>query len=577
MIFVMRKVFKLLVLTIIAFTCIIASCTRDNFDMDRLSGQVDYDGSFAIPLAYSDMKLYQILDVMDTSIALQDNEEGFLSMVYHSYVESKRVQELLNIDVPPFSTRINLSDMTSRGIRSGASLNYTAEDKISFTLTNDGTQNNEAEIDSIVLNSGVLEYNLESTLGNSMKVVVEFPSITKNGRPLKDSLTLNSSNTSEHRNLSLDGYTIDLTTTDRHFNEIPFKISTALEYEGMPPTSGYLSVSIGLRNFNYKGMYGYFGHNELLFQSDTIVVTMFKQNPKYDWEHARFYFKEPKITVSYWNSYGVPSMFYFTELDSYMQKSDQTWTMDDIAKPNFPLGPGNPCVVRHALIQGREAAGLIVVDSTNSYLDQIVPNRPTWLHFAAKAETNPGVGPDHSGSNFIDENSRLRAKVEVEIPLYGYLYNFTYRDTIDIDISSYVGGLPIKRMGLQMNINNYMPVMASAQFYLVDGNYYVLDSLIKDPSTDPMVLDAAPVDAYGHLIGDGVNKRTTLELTKSQIENLSNSKHMLIKITSSTAGNAAGGSNIKLFREYGFKVNIGVDVDLDVEANVNNMKSVNAK
>lgn len=576
MIFVMRKVFKLLVLSIIVAAGILSACTKDNFDMDRLSGQVAYDGSFAIPLAYSDMKLYQILDVMDTSIALQENEEGFLSMFYHSYVESKRVQELLNIGPQYFGTTISLADMTSRGMKSGGSLSYSTEDKVSFTLMNDGNVNDEAEIDSIVLNSGVLEYSLESSFGNTMKVIIEFPSIMKNGRPLKDSLTISPSNPNGGMNLSLGGYTIDMTTTSRHFNEIPYKVSAALEYEGMPPVDGYLRVNIGIHDFNYKGMYGYFGHNELLFQSDTIEVTMFKHNPKYDWEHARFYFKEPKITVSYWNSYGVPSMFYFTELDTYMQKSDQTWNMDDIAKPNFPLGPGNPCVVRHALIQGREAEGEIVVDSTNSYLDQIVPNRPTWLHFAAKAETNPGAGPDHSGSNFIDENSRLRAKVEVEIPLYGHLYNFTYRDTVDIDISSYVGGLPIKRMALQLNIDNYMPVMASAQFYLVDENYYVLDSLIKDPTTS-MVLNAAPVDAYGHLIGDGVNKRTTLELTKSQIENLANSKHMLIKITSSTAGNSAGGTNIKLFREYGFKVNIGVDVDLDVEGNVNNMKTVSAK
>ncbi len=566
----MRKVIRLLVLAIIATTCILSACTKDNFDMDRLSGQVAYDGSFAIPLAYSDMKLYQILDVMDTSIALQENEEGFLSMFYHSYVESKRVQELLNMDVQPFSTSISLSDMNSLGFKSGSSLTYSTEEKISFTLMNDGISTDEAEIDSIVLNSGVLEYSLGSSFGNTMKVVFEFPSIRKNGRPLKDSLTVSSSNPNGNISLSLEGYTIDLTTTDRHFNEIPFNISTELQYEGIPPTSGTLDVSIALRSFNYKGMYGYFGHYELLFQSDTIEVTMFKHNPKYDWEHARFYFKEPKITVSYWNSYGVPSMFYFTELDTYMQKTNVTWNMDDIVKPNFPLGPGNPCVVRHALIQGREAEGEIVIDSTNSLLDQIVPNRPTWLHFAAKAETNPGAGPDHSSRNFIDENSRLRAKVEVEIPLYGHLYNFTYRDTVDIDISSYVGGLPIKRMALQLNIDNYMPVEASAQFYLVDEYYTVLDSLVKDPSTTPMMLEAAKIDAYGHLIGDGVNKRTTLELTKSQIENLANSKHMLIKITSSTAGNSAGGTNIKLFREYGFKVNVGVDVDLDVEANIKN-------
>ena len=94
----MRRIFKLLVLSIIVAVGILSACTRDNFDMDRLSGQVAYDGSFAIPLVHSDIALYRILDVMDTSIALQDNDEGYLSMVYHSYVESKRVQDLLRLE-----------------------------------------------------------------------------------------------------------------------------------------------------------------------------------------------------------------------------------------------------------------------------------------------------------------------------------------------------------------------------------------------------------------------------------------------------------------------------------------------
>ena len=562
----MRKLFKILALAFVAAVSILPSCTKDNFDMDRLSGEVKYDGSFAIPLAYSDIAFYQILDVLDTTIALQDNDEGYLSMFYHSYVESKKVQDLLNFGELHYSKGVALSEMITKGVRADSQLRYSTEEKISFTLKNDGADNDQAEIDSLVLNSATLEYDFYSTFGLSSKFVVEFPSVRKNGLPLKDSISLMPTDPpSHHRELSLAGYTIDMTTTDRHFNEIPVKISMVLFYGGTPPTIGDFSIDLSLRDFNYKGMYGYFGYNELLIQSDTIDITMFKHNPKYDWEHASFYFKKPRLTVTYWNSYGVPSQFYFTELDAYMQRNDATWHMSSIIKPNFPLSESNPFVMNHSLRPGFEAEGVVTVDSSNSYLDQIIPNRPTWFHFNAKAVTNPGSAHTR---NFIDEDSRVRSKIEVEIPLYGHLYNFTYRDTADIDISSYVGNLPIKNMTVLLNIKNNMPVQAKAQFYLVDENYTVLDSLIKND--DLMVLEAAVVDANGRLINnDPVGTKTAIPLTKSQIENMANCKHLLIKITSSTAGDSQGGENVKLFREYGIKFNVGLDVDLDVEGNIN--------
>lgn len=561
----MRKLFELLTLAIIAVACILPSCTKDNFDMDRLSGEVKYDGSFAIPLAYGDIAFYQVLDLLDTTIALQDNDEGYLSMFYHSYVESKKVQDLLNLkEKQAFSLSVPFSEMAARGVRAGTQFYYSTEEKISFTLMNEEIQNDEAEIDSLALNSATLEYSLTSTFGLASKFVIEFPSIRKNGMPLKDSISLYSTDMNDHKVLSLAGYTIDMTTTDRHFNEIPVKVSMLLDCS-TPPTMGNFDINVSFRDFNYKGMYGYFGYNELLIQSDTIEITMFKENPKYDWEHASFYFKKPRLTVTYWNSYGVPAEFYFTELNTYMRRTDVIEDMSFIAKPNFPLSENNPFVLHHSVRPGFEAEGSVTVDSSNSHLDQIIPNRPSWIHFCAKAVTNNT--PVHT-RNFIDENSKVRSKIEVEIPLYGFLYNFTYRDTADIDISSYVGNLPIKRMALNMNIKNNMPVAAKAQFYLVDENYNVLDSLIKN--TDEMILRAAEVDAYGHLLNNElVSTPTRIELTREQIEHLSDSRHILIKITTNTAGQAQSGEEVKLFRNYGFKLNIGLDVDLDVEGNIN--------
>ena len=89
-----------------------------------------------------------------------------------------------------------------------------------------------------------------------------------------------------------------------------------------------------------------------------------------------------------------------------------------------------------------------------------------------------------------------------------------------------------------------------------------------------MVLEAAPVDANGRIINK-VTTQTKMELTKNQISNMSNCKHLLIKLYANTDG-ALQGRLMKIYREYGAKANIGIEVDLDVE-NASDIDNIGAK
>jgi hypothetical protein len=551
----MKKSFKLL-LTIVLVTALgfaIPSCTKKNFDMDRLSDNVVYTGSFALPIAYSDIAFYKVIDLMDSTIELRDNDDGYLSLYYESYVESKPVQDLLNVGNQTYSREISLSDIMSKATRSEASVHYSTSEVISFTLFN-----TDAEIDSITLKSATFEYSLTNTIGKTTKIVLEFPSITKNGRIFKDSITLMPSESTFQKQLSLDGYTIDLTQTSQRWNEIPINVSIDLNFAtDAPPTSGTLGFSVGINELKYSKMFGYFGYNELFFQSDTISIKLFKDNPKYYMD--RFYFNDPKLTVHYWNSYGVPSMFYFTELNTYVKKLETVYNIMPDDPSLFPMSELNPFHVKHSERYGTEALDSVFLDKNNSNLDQIVPNKPIWVHFKALAATNPGV---YTHNNFITEDSKLRSLIDVEFPLWGYLYKFTYTDTVDVDIANYTNNLPISRMAVLLTLENRMPVEAFAQIYLTDENYHVLDSLIDNPNS--LVLEAAPVDANGRIINK-VNTQTKMELTQKQISDMSNCKHLLIKLYANTDG-ALQGRLMKIYREYGAKANIGIEVDLDVES-----------
>ncbi|MCF0207425.1 MAG: hypothetical protein HUK15_08355, partial [Bacteroidales bacterium] len=408
---------------------------------------------------------------------------------------------------------------------------------------------------------------INSSLGVETTVVFEFPSITQNGRPLKDSVTLQADATVSEVNIPLENYKVDLTTTTKHFNELPVNFSVKVTFPvTLPPTSGSMNLNIGLQNFKYSRIHGYFGYNELIIQSDTIKIDIFKKNPKYYMD--RFYFNNPKLTVHYKNSYGVPTTFCFTNLDSYMKTTGQI--MDIMTgNPNFPMSEANPYMLTSSSNYQQEAEDSIELNKHNSNLDQIVPNRPEWVHFTAKAATNPS-NPTHN--NFITDESRLQTRIMVEFPLWGYLYNFWYVDTLNLDLSNIATNYPISRAALMLNLNNGLPVEAFAQLYLADENYQILDSLIR--TDDQLVLEAAPLDSNGR-VRERVSTKTKLELTSSQIADLKTTKHVLVRLTANT-DNAFQGKLMKIYRDYGITLHVGAEVDLDIHGNIDDLLNDNS-
>lgn len=570
----MRK-FKILISALIATMCILASCTKDNFELDRLSNEVTYDGSFALPLAYSNVAFYQIIDRLDTTVSLRDNSDGYLSLFYESYVESKPVQDLLTIGDISYDKSINLSELLSRGTRAVHSISYETTENISFSLYNDGISTDEAELDSMLVKSATLDFYLNANFGVTTRLTLEFPTITKNGAPLKDSATFMASdaNPNTHLNFNLDGYLIDLTKTSRRYNELPVKISVRLEYsDGDMPSGGEAGIGLAFRDFRYKRIHGYFGHNTLFFQSDTIDIKVFKDQKKYTFD--RVFFNDPKLQLRYWNTYGVPSRFYFTKLETHLNTEDRIVDITS-QNPNFPLSERNPFNLATASRYGDEIDDSVKLDKYNSNLDQIVPARPSWIHFLANAETNPD---NHEHNNFILDESVLKAKINMELPLWGYLYNFKYNDTLNVDLSKLARDYPISRFAFVLSLDNAMPVEAFAQFYLVDDNFNILDSLVDNDKS--MILEAAPIDANGKILKH-IETQTRIEFTKSQIAKLPQCTNIIMQLRCNTQ-DAYNGKLMKIYRQYGFAVNIAADIDFDVDGSIDSYmekstKSINLK
>ncbi|MDD4217331.1 MAG: hypothetical protein PHZ24_08360 [Bacteroidales bacterium] len=535
------------------------SCVKDNFNFDKWDKEVQYDASFAAPVAWGDLAFTDALRMYDSTGLFIVNEEGYVSLQYLTRVSSNKVNEIIylnnqNVNGTVESPDFNFAQFSA--FNDTVSFFYT--DFLTFSMFNA-----EAEIDSLILKTGIMDIATNSTFSHSARLYVKFPSVTKNGVPFSTIFTYTpGGGSSVSLNNDFTGYNIDLTQTPTNFNEIPVEIRLTLFWSGTTDNSGTVSFDVNMKDMQYKIMHGYFGENTLFFESDTIDISLFKSN---DWEIERYLFMDPKFKIYYWNSYGVPSQFYFDHLVAHSVLQGDMNILDDAN--NLPIGPANPYDVNYALVVGQRMLDSLKVNKENSNIDDVVNARPQWIQFKARATTNP-AGLDHH--NFVIDDSQIEVEVIMELPLWGYIYNWNLKDTAKVDLSDLQNEYnPIKRVLVRVDIQNGFPIEAFGQVYFTDENYVILDSLFY--TYEERLLDAAKVDASGKVL-DFSRKITKIEYVDERLKKLETCKYVVYAAQANTT-NAVAGTVIKIFKDYRVKFDVGFEVDLEVEGNIDSISN----
>ena len=234
---------------------------------------------------------------------------------------------------------------------------------------------------------------------------------------------------------------------------------------------------------------------------------------------------------------------------------------------NLPIGPANPYDVNYALVVGQRMLDSLKVNKENSNIDDVVNARPQWIQFKARATTNP-AGLDHH--NFVIDDSQIEVEVIMELPLWGYIYNWNLKDTAKVDLSDLQNEYnPIKRVLVRVDIQNGFPIEAFGQVYFTDENYVILDSLFY--TYEDRLLDAAKVDASGKVL-DFSRKVTKIEYVDERLKKLETCKYVVYAAQANTT-NAVAGTVIKIFKDYRVKFDVGFEVDLEVEGNIDSISN----
>ncbi len=551
------KPFQLYLVSICIATVIgFNSCKKDDFNFKKISTNMDWNPSYAIPIGYGTLDMRDILRDYDHEHLFQSDQSGLLKMIYTANIGQYHADDKFYVPAQTYTETMTNGEMNMSAFTyAGAVVTYSKTQHNTISVVPSGS-----EIDSVKIKSAILNFEVSSTFLHAGTMTLKFPTITKNG--IAYSKTINFDNSGHFIYATsyndLDGYKMDLTTSSGGFNNVDIEFSLSMTHSGAGSTLGTIGITIGLDYIRSTAMFGYFGNQQIVFAKDSIDMKMFS-----DAFTGGYYFEDPKFNVSIENSFGVPLRFYFTHLKSYSTINNDSLQVTGIGVPYFlnPKSVNAPLIGYH---YGETLSDNVSLNKNNSNIAQSIGIAPHYFIFGALAETNPGTA--HTHNNYVTENSTVTANMEVELPLWGWAKGLALQDTEKFEFSKYYTdyhGNILQKAIIRIASENHMPVEVGIQLYFAHFDtlthiYFIKDSLM---GSDRVIVPAGITNTEGKVISSGTKVKDVV-IEQAKLKKLKDDKitHMFYRAFLNTS-NALGGQSVRFYNDDKLHVHTGIQCD----------------
>lgn len=537
-----KLLFKGIALLLLIPAFMFQSCIKDKFELDKLSTKTEFDGSIAAPLFKSTMTLRDILQDYDANELIEEDETGYMYLLYNDNIASFSASQILPLPSQGFSEVIQdpaLANLSSLPI--GQTETVKVDNDLDFNVGSTG-----AEIDKLVVKAANFDVAISSSFPHTGELIIAFPNITKNGQPYTKTFPIDKSDgsyASDNSYTDLAGYTIDLTKGGNTTNTLPVTYEVSLENSGNAGTGAdQISIDFSLNNIIYSSVNGYFGQTPVSIPKDTLQMRLYN--------HAlggNIEFYDPQLKVIYKNSIGVPFDYWFTDIKTFSIFGAESQGLYSKAIPtdSFPDRIMSPSSLGDVYMDS------VTITRKNSNIMDILASSPKYIFTGFDAKTNPGTGKPHT--NFMTDESSFDVELELKLPLYGKASWFALQDTIEFDFDDTFDEFnDMEQTTLRININNEMPVDLDFQLYFTDANFNVIDSLFNG---DPHIISSATVDDEGEVV-EKVNNTTDIIVDQQEIEKIKSARYLLFKASIETTDNAT--KNVRMYSHHSFDVKVGI-------------------
>lgn len=533
---------------------ILSSCTKKDIDFNNMSDQ-KWTPELAVPLVNTSFTIKDILLETDKQGSISvDPFTGFCTLVYKGNLFSVKGSDLVPLTPLNFNTNYSLTNSDAIAINAlsaGASLNLSFSSPINYS-----TGNANVKIDELGLLTGSLTISVNSDIKQSSVLTISIPNAKKNNIALQTTLNIPASSGGMQNvstTIDLSGYTFDMTKGGTTFNEFDINYTLALTKTAASSNAGEsIQINESFTNQSFSIIKGDVGQQNIVASIDTVPISIFK-NAVPGGGDFRINYATIKFDIE--NSYGVPIRINNIQLFPY--GDGQTFPSPIVPLPSAysSLDINAPTTVGASAFTYPPQIG----GPSETTLNSIINAKPKNFIYNVNALSNPNGATTPSNRNFITNTSQFKVDMEINLPLDGGAWDFTFRDTVPFDFGSDSASY-INYLLFRVAINNGFPFDVNMNVDFVDSNYVVKETLKPGvPYAD--VIKSASIDGTGK-VTTPTFKNSDFILTKAQLENMKNVKHIILRATGNTSNN--GVPNIKIYDYYKMDVRMGIKGEFNI-------------
>ena len=379
-------------------------------------------------------------------------------------------------------------------------------------------------VDFADVKSGVLLWGIQTR--EPLDIVLKIPQLEKNGVPFYKKFTANGPYIDS---IDMKGWRMTANSD----------LSIVITHDARRPNGERVNLAssglFSMKNFEFSLVKGFLGNEVFDVPEDSIKIDFFKR-----WQEGEIRFDNPKMTVELDNSFGVPVRA-ISRVTDVISVGGQRLSLQS------PLSQGIDINYPKLNEVGQTKRTVIIFDKNNSNLADIISANPVKMEYKIDGLTNPD--PAIKTIGFLTDSSKFNFQVLLDIPLTVKAKNFTFSDTVDVNLAGYES---VQAAELKILTDNKMPIDINLQGYFIGDGYAVIDSFYTKNS---LILRGAPVNAEGLPVG--IQKAENyITLDEAKFNKVRLAKKMILKYSFFTVNN--GNSVVRLAATQDVRVRMGV-------------------
>lgn len=467
---------------ILAGGLFLRSCQKEQFQLERLSDEIEIQTDLVAPLIHGSMGMGEMVAEFDSSGYVGEFEDGLIYLTYADTIVNV-MADTLDLLIDGLYTEIYFDTEISGdpgfiGSSPGDTVHFIKSKFFGFEMRN------ENRLDSFYIKGGELLTEMESTFEHAGLLTVSSPYIRdESGNTYSYTMVISdaSGNYSWTESVDLDGYFLK---ADQQGDSSVFRLDYdfAVINSGNPVNPGdYCEVISSFLDMGFYELYGYVDPDEVVTESGELDIPIYADFP----ELSNLKVADPRINIFTGSSMGIP--FELT-LDSVIA------TAEDGSTETLEIYEGHSFIIPAPDLDGigETEYGEFYINNQTSNIQDLLNIAPHTLSY--RATGNIGT---QSQSHFLLDTSRFMTEVEFLLPLDLSITEFTLTDTLEFEPGEEgIDTSLIKHVVINLSTVNELPLELGLQVYLLDGSSMVLDSLFNG---DPVFLSSSEVDSEGKL------------------------------------------------------------------------------